>query len=200
MNKGVILIIAVTVLISCNRPVRQLSKTPRNQIESEIPSGSTNLPEKVIPTPSTTKRDSENLHAQGCFLHGKIVRVVDGDTAELLYGKLTVKLRLEHIDAPEKRGTQPFGNKAKQQLSDLCFGQHVCIVGDGETDKYGRLIGVIINQSGVNVNKEMVRLGYAWHFKKYSDDVSYDKLEKQARLNRAGLWRDEHPVAPWDFR
>jgi len=156
--------------------------------------------ESTIPIATTTKRIPENIHAEGCFLHGKIVRIVDGDTAELLYGKLTVKLRLEHIDAPEKRGKQPFGNKAKQQLSDLCFGQNVCIVGDGDSDRYGRLIGVIINDRGLNVNKEMVRLGYAWHFKRYSDDMSYDALERQARAKRAGLWIESNTIAPWDFR
>lgn len=195
MNKTLYLIITLAILVSCNRPVRQLAEAPKiTENESTIPSEfTTSLPKPI-------KKVPENLHAEGCFLHGKIIRVVDGDTAELLYGKLAVKLRLEHIDAPEKRGKQPFGNKAKQQLSDLCFGQEVCIVGNGETDRYGRVIGVIINHSGVNVNKEMVRLGYAWHFKKYSNDMSYDALERQARVNGVGLWSHPNPVAPWDFR
>jgi len=58
-------------------------------------------------------------------LKGKIIRILDGDTVEMLYGQLPIKLRLEHIDAPEKRGKQPFGNRAKMAISDLCFGQMV---------------------------------------------------------------------------
>ena len=109
-------------------------------------------------------------------------------------------LRLQHIDAPEKRGSQPYGNKAKTVLSDLCFGQQVTILTEGDFDMGGRMIGEIINEDGLNVNKEMVRLGYAWHFKKYSSDMSYDKLEKEARREKRGLWQEPNPVAPWDFR
>ena len=85
-------------------------------------------------------------------------------------------------------------------MSDLCFGQQVTILTDGDFDMGGRMIGEIINEEGINVNKEMVRLGYAWHFKKYSDDFSYDELEKEARNSRRGLWQDSNPIAPWDFR
>ena len=60
-------------------------------------------------------------------LEAKIIRILDGDTVEILYGQLPIKLRLEHIDCPEKRGKQPFGNRAKIVLSDLCFGQTVRI-------------------------------------------------------------------------
>ncbi|WP_229340750.1 thermonuclease family protein [Christiangramia sediminis] len=149
-----------------------------------------------------TKSDpKENKNPKGQIsLEAKIIRIVDGDTAELLYGELPIMLRLQHIDAPEKRGSQPFGNNAKTILSDLCFGQEVTILTEGDFDMGGRMIGEIINEDGLNVNKEMVRLGYAWHFKKYSSDMNYDKLEKEARRERRGLWQEPNPVAPWDFR
>ena len=133
-------------------------------------------------------------------LQAKIIRILDGDTVEILYGQLPIKLRLEHIDCPEKRGKQPFGNRAKIVLSDLCFGQMVSVSSDGKFDRNGRLIGVIFNKDSLNVNKEMVRLGMAWHFKKYSDDMSYDMLEREARAAKAGLWSDPNPIAPWDYR
>ena len=46
----------------------------------------------------------------------------------------------------------------------------------------------------------MVKLGMAWHFKKYSDDMSYDDLEREAREAKVGLWSDPNPIAPWDYR
>ncbi|WP_255535106.1 thermonuclease family protein [Cellulophaga sp. E16_2] len=134
------------------------------------------------------------------YLEAKIIRILDGDTVEVLYGELPIKLRLAHIDCPEKRGKQPFGNKAKLALSDLCFGQMVQIDSDKKFDRNGRLIGVIFNADGLNVNKEMVRLGMAWHYKKYSDDMSYDQLEKEARKDKVGLWIEPNPIAPWNFR
>ena len=143
---------------------------------------------------------SESDSTKMKHLKAKIIRILDGDTAEILYGQLPIKLRLEHIDCPEKRGKQPFGNRAKIALSDLCFGQMVSVSSDGKFDRNGRLIGVIFNKDSLNVNKEMVRLGMAWHFKKYSDDMSYDHLEREARAAKVGLWSDPNPIAPWDYR
>ena len=181
---------AIIFLFSCQRSV----ETRRSDQDHSISNKEAVLDQKE-------ETITENLPDGRLALKGEIIRIVDGDTAELLYnGELPLMLRLQHIDAPEKRGKQPYGNKAKTVLSDLCFGQQVTILTDGDFDMGGRMIGEIINEDGINVNKEMVRLGYAWHFKKYSEDFSFDELEKEARDNRRGLWQDSNPIAPWDFR
>jgi len=46
----------------------------------------------------------------------------------------------------------------------------------------------------------MISEGFAWHYKKYSKDKSYDALENDARINKRGLWTDQNPVSPWNFR
>ena len=158
------------------------------------------LENDLAPLSIEEKRVENKERIKPKYLEAKIIRILDGDTVEVLYGELPIKLRLAHIDCPEKRGKQPFGNKAKIALSDLCFGQMVQIDSDKKFDRNGRLIGVIFNADGLNVNKEMVRLGMAWHYKKYSDDMSYDLLEKEARENKVGLWIDPNPIAPWAFR
>ncbi|RZL50600.1 MAG: thermonuclease family protein [Pedobacter sp.] len=129
----------------------------------------------------------------------KVIRIIDGDTMEVLYEETPVKIRLAHIDCPEKRGKQPFGNNAKIALSDLCFGQQVTVYGE-KYDRYKRLIAVIVNEQKQNINQEMVKQGMAWHFKRYSTDVLYDQLELEARKNKIGLWQDEKPIAPWNWR
>lgn len=143
---------------------------------------------------------SEKTATQPNTFPAKVIRIVDGDTLEVMYGELPVMIRLEHIDSPENRGGQPFGKKAKQTLSDLCFGQNVEIEFNGDKDRNGRYICVVFNDKGVNVNKEMIRLGMAWHYKKYSSDHQYAELEKEARRNKIGLWQDPNPVPPWDWR
>lgn len=55
-------------------------------------------------------------------------------------------------------------------------------------------------EDGRSLNRELVRSGYAWHYKKYSDDESIGELEVEAREARRGLWSDPHAIAPWDFR
>ena len=56
--------------------------------------------------------------ASAAELTGKVVGVSDGDTVTVLDGAHEQhRIRLAGIDAPEKR--QPYGERAKQYLSDL---------------------------------------------------------------------------------
>jgi len=130
----------------------------------------------------------------------KVIGVKDGDTISLLMDGKEQAVRFAHIDCPEKK--QPFGTKAKQFVSDACFGKYVTLV-INEKNKYDRnkrLIAEVILENGRNLNKELVKNGLAWHFKKYSDSKEYDQLEKAARKKKIGLWNEPDPIAPWDWR
>lgn len=144
--------------------------------------------------------DEIHVYAENVIVKLKIVGIRDGDSVDGLYGEFPISIRLAHIDAPEKR--QAFGNAAKQKLSDLCFGKTVTIISEGKKGTYhgGRIIAEIFLEDGTNVNKIMVTEGFAWHYKKYSKDRIYDSLERDARNHRRGLWKDQNPVSPWDFR
>lgn len=137
-----------------------------------------------------------------CFIYSqtytaKVIGVKDGDTIEILFENQPQIVRLAHIDAPEKK--QPFGTKSKQFVSDFCFGKTVKIVIAGKPDRYRRWIAEVFYKNQ-NLNKELVRNGLAWHFKKYSKNVNYTDLENIARTKKLGLWQDENPIAPWDWR
>ncbi|MBS1572224.1 MAG: thermonuclease family protein [Bacteroidetes bacterium] len=127
----------------------------------------------------------------------KVIKIKDGDTIEILLDGQPQTIRLAHIDCPEKK--QPFGSKAKQFVSDKCFGKMVTVVIAGKPDRNGRWIAeIFINHQ--NINKELVRNGLAWHFKKYSKDSVYAELENIAREKKIGLWQDNNPIAPWEWR
>jgi endonuclease YncB( thermonuclease family) len=143
--------------------------------------------------------ESKPLNYSHLVFTAKVIRILDGDTMEVLYQNQPLKIRLAHIDCPEKRGSQPFGYKAKQALSDLCFGQMVSVQGQ-KYDRYKRLIAVIINNKKQVVNQEMIKQGMAWHFKKYSSDPVYAQLEITARKNKVGLWQEADAIAPWEWR
>ncbi|SDE24130.1 thermonuclease family protein [Riemerella columbipharyngis] len=128
----------------------------------------------------------------------KVIGVKDGDTIEVLIDGKPVVVRLANIDCPEKK--QPFGNKAKWATSALVFGKMVTLVHYGKTDRYRRLIAEVILPNGLNVNKELVRRGLAWHFKKYSKDASYAQLEDAARQQKVGLWSQKDAVSPEQWR
>jgi endonuclease YncB( thermonuclease family) len=136
-------------------------------------------------------------------LHGRIVGVVDGDTVDLLTdSKQLVRARLAGIDAPER--AQPFGAVAKKALSDLVFSKRATLTGS-KRDRYGRVVAKV-SVDGRDVNLAMVRMGYAWHYKKYqaeqklSDRAIYSEAQDAAARTRSGLWSHQQPVAPWDFR
>lgn len=128
----------------------------------------------------------------------KVIGIKDGDTVSLLMDGKEQTVRLAHVDCPEKK--QPYGTKAKEMVSDLCFGKMVSLQGEGKSDRNGRLIAELILPNGVNINKTLVKNGLAWHFKKYSKDNSYAQLEIEARNKKTGLWKEKDPIAPWKWR
>lgn len=127
---------------------------------------------------------------------GKVIKVVDGDTLKVLHGE-TETVRLEGIDAPET--SQPFGKQAKQFASTMVLGKEVTVKATGK-DRYGRTLGVVFLRDGKNLNQELVRAGFAWVYRQYSHDKELLHLEAEARKAKRGLWRDPHPIAPWEYR
>ena len=127
---------------------------------------------------------------------GKVVRIVDGDTLVLLVDEKQHKIRLSDIDTPERK--QPFGTRAKQALSELAFGKQARVV-EVTVDRYGRIVGrVYVNE--IDVNRELVSQGYAWVYRKYSNDAELLELETQAMEKGLGLWTDPNPIPPWEWR
>ena len=66
-------------------------------------------------------------------------------------------------------------------------------------DRYGRTVGIVI-VDGQNINYELVRQGMAWVYRKYTDDEILFGLEAQAKIKKLGLWSDEKPITPWNWR
>ena len=141
--------------------------------------------------------------ALAATLAGRVVGVSDGDTVTVLTAEnRQFKIRLSGIDAPEKK--QPFGAHAKETLSRQLFGQAVTVEWT-KTDRYGRIVGKI-EVDGVDANLEQIREGSAWVYTQYlrelpvEDRKLYLEAERQAKSERRGLWRDNDPEPPWQWR
>lgn len=131
-------------------------------------------------------------------LKGKAVSIADGDTFTLLVNdNEQVKIRIDGIDAPEKK--QDFGNRAKQYLSDMIWNQEL-IVKVSKKDRYGRSIGKVSTPEIPDVGLEMIKAGLAWQYRDYNNDKTYSEAERLARENKKGLWIYKNPVRPQDFR
>ncbi|AMV70741.1 nuclease [Desulfuromonas sp. DDH964] len=128
---------------------------------------------------------------------GKVVKVSDGDTIQVMHDGHAEKIRLAGIDCPEKK--QAFGQAAKRFTLDLAA-QKVVTVKIETTDRYGRTVGEVILPGGKSLNRELVRAGYAWWYQKYSSDTTLGLLESEARAAHRGLWAVPDPVPPWEWR
>lgn len=136
--------------------------------------------------------------ASAADFSGPVVRVLDGDTIEVLHSQHPERIRLHGIDCPEK--SQAYGQKAKHAVSDLVVGKEVTVHTHGK-DKYGRTIGDVLLPDGKNVNRELIKQGWCWWYRKYAaGDTVLEGLEKAAREARQGLWADPHPMPPWEWR
>ncbi|EAB5610765.1 micrococcal nuclease [Salmonella enterica subsp. enterica] len=137
-------------------------------------------------------------------IQGKVIRVLDGDTievktlpAKIVVYEVPIRVRLINIDAPEKK--QPFGRWSKNQLKALLAGQSVT-VSYTQTDRYGRVLGRVVTGNGTEANRQQVLKGAAWVYDMYNTDNSLPALQRKAQTQKRGLWADNHPVPPWEWR
>lgn len=135
---------------------------------------------------------------QADTINGSVIGIADGDTLTILDGSYSEhKVRLAAIDAPEK--AQPFGQKSKQAMSDLCYRKQATVVVI-DTDRYGRSVGEV-TCDGVYANEAMLQQGMAWVYRKYAKGYGhFYRVEDEAKSLGRGLWADANPVAPWEWR
>lgn len=138
---------------------------------------------------------------------GTCLKVLDGDT--IIFREAgavdSIKIRLWGIDAPEKG--QTFGAEATRKLARLIEHKSVLLRFHEEAresaegrDGYSRDLATIFRK-GRNINLELVKGGYAWHYAYYAaEETELAEAERQARADGRGLWADAHPQEPRQFR
>ena len=136
------------------------------------------------------------------IITGKVVRVADGDTITVETTNGKEKIRFAQIDAPETSHfgskPQPYGKESGVYLRQQVLKEYVRVEVEA-VDQYGRNVGTVFVGSK-NINREMVKNGYAWVYRQYARDASLLDLEKAARAKRIGLWSLDNPIYPSDFR
>ena len=141
---------------------------------------------------------SANPPAMAGEFSGKVVRVIEGDTLEVIHKGVAERVRLNGIDCPE-RG-QAYGSHAKKFTSQRVFGKQVTVKTYG-LDQGRRTMGEVILPGGMSLNRELVKAGLAWWNRKSApQDETLKRLEEEARNKKRGLWADPTPVPPWCYR
>lgn len=122
-------------------------------------------------------------HAEDQYV---VMRIIDGDTVELLEGDL---VRLLSIDTPEQG--EPLSDEALYLLEDLVQGKRARLEFAGRRrDKYGRLLAYVYVDS-IFVNRAILERGLGWLY--LFEDTDLDRLqtaellEAQRGAMQAGL-------------
>ena len=126
------------------------------------------------------------------------LKIVDGDTI-VLNGE---KIRFLGIDTPELKQTCLQGNEevgcgmfAKVLLVKKIGNNTPKCISEGK-DAYKRTLAECFVNSE-SLSKFLVRIGYAFAFRKYS--TKFIKDEDFAKANKLGMWSMTFQY-PWDFR
>ncbi len=130
-------------------------------------------------------------------MEAKVKRVIDGDSILVVDSNdMEFEAQLEGIDAPEMK--QEFGKESLEALTKMLKDQKVKLTWKSK-DTYDRLLAQV-HLEDKHINVEMLRSGMAWHFKRYNKSEELAKIELEAKQAKKGLWSQESPVAPWDYR
>lgn len=144
---------------------------------------------------------------------GIVRHVADGDTVTVVTNTGTkLKIRLYGIDAPEtikmnrrtgviSKPGQPYGEEAYRALESKVLGKRVNVQ-IMDIDRYRRMVAVLYLDRR-DINREMVREGYAWAYREYLHGPyasEYLEAEIEARTGHLGLWQQSNPLPPWEFR
>ena len=126
------------------------------------------------------------------------VTVVDGDTIKIG----DVKIRFSGIDAPEinqtcvaSEGKVACGKISRDILITKVTNNKISCTDEGK-DFYGRVLGECF-VNGEALSKYLVREGFAFAYRKYSDKFILD--DEYSKSNRLGMWSMKFQY-PWDYR
>jgi micrococcal nuclease len=130
-----------------------------------------------------------------------VKRVVDGDTIVMGNGEV---VRLIGVDAPEtKHANKPvahFGMEATAFVKRLVERKRVRLeldpvnaaTGHKDNTRQKRTLAYVYLPDGTFVNAEIIRQGYGHALTRYPFRYmeEFRRLEREARENRRGLWKD----------
>lgn len=150
------------------------------------------------------------------ILEGLVVGVNEGDRLTVNSFGTEIPVRLYGVAAPQTakidkftgwyKPGQPYAEDAFRALSIKVLHQQVkveirsTLVSKGEPPQ---VAVAIIYLGGRNINLEMLNDGWAWIYKPLlnkSDYHKYSSVERLARSKKSGLWLQDNPQPPWDFR
>ena len=129
---------------------------------------------------------------------GTVVKMMDADIMTIRDDRgIEFVIHLKGVDCPDSG--QAFYNDAREMVESYCKDKKLTVLCDS-SDLYGRTFAEVKLPDGRSLSKELLRFGYAWHYKRYNKEPEMAQIESDARTMRRGLWQYDNPVPPWVFR
>lgn len=139
-----------------------------------------------------------DVHAAGDEV-AVVSHVIDGDSLEIVQGGRSYQARLWGIDTPEY--DQDFAGKAKKYTRRMVE-EKTIVFSKKYTDRFDRVV-VMAWVDGTLLNEKLVKEGLAWVHVRYCDEEickSWRQFEQEARKKRIGIWENDRPVPPWQWK
>jgi micrococcal nuclease len=154
--------------------------------DSEEPSDAS--PTAVTPTASESSEETTLVEPRGDV--AEVVRVLDGDTIDVLIDGEEDRVRYIGVDSPESGAC--LSDEATAANARLVAGQTVLLEADpdGERDRFDRLLRYVY-VGDVFVNAELVRLGLAEATTRFPEQAHREELlnaEREAFDAGRGIW------------
>lgn len=133
----------------------------------------------------------------GAAWEGEVTAVLEGDVIEITSPDGRIQVRLEGIDCPEKG--QEYSKISKRFTSRTALRAMVQVEETGHDGAF--TVARVQLSRGRSLAEELVRSGMAWWDRiNYPGNTALAALEREARDRYAGLWGDDDPEAPWEYR
>ncbi|EFF41678.1 thermonuclease family protein [Mycoplasmopsis alligatoris] len=170
-------------------------------------------------SPNTTLNTKNKFYNEPQKELIKVLEVYDGDTLLAIKNDKQIKIRLYGLDTPETlketnknylaKLENIYALKAKEYLSFLVQNTNFeLFLQQISTDHYGRIVGVLSDLYGTNINLKIVENGYGIVYyinnkknskyfstkNKYQENFYYQLIKAQnlARLDHIQIWQEKY--------
>ena len=145
-------------------------------------------------------------------VYGLVTGTTDGGHLTVNGNGTEIPVKLYCVEAPVMtkvrkdrpwlaKSGQPFAGRAFMALSNKVLHKQVRI-DILKIDRKRRAVAIVY-LDGRNINLEMVAEGWGWASRKCQKrppDAEYVAAEERARARKAGLWAQDNPQPPWEFK
>lgn len=128
---------------------------------------------------------------------GEGIKVISGDQFQMKVKGVILTIRLNGIDCPEEG--QNYFKEAKDFTTQKVLARQVIAERVSE-DRFGVIFANVRLSDGSILNELLLKNGLAWAYQKVLSDYTYKKLENDAKRYKVGLWQDNYPIPPWQYR